>query len=602
LSTGAVGNFSGSKITKNILKNYGVTLSDANFSRSVKELGIKANKIAGKNTTWIEPSEEEFKNIAEKNKIRRSKSAFATEEGKEALAKRKEKIVKAIKDAKGNITVKRIRDLFEGDVVPTKNLVKEVAEELGYTLPSGRAKGNVGIENINTRTRKLIEDINILKNDKKLNNIINKPDFDVTEDILKLQERATKILPKSDVDPVRRVAQLLIGYSGDDPDLAKYVGKVSDDLKMAAENISPGLRTGKFGGLIGSLTRIAAEKKAALSIGKEPGFFSSQRKRLGELIQSITGKKGMASIDEVKAISGNRAKSPIYNIFVQGIKQNINEDKLNQIDRLTANAEINLQNAKTEKEKIKIKDEYNARVQEFVDDANKNLKPGQLPVRAFKLSLDKPSNTIKNKEAYTKNKSYFDDIYNKHGYSFEVPKDILTSEQARTYLNTDEGKARIKNQVELGSNRLFSIAFPFLDPKLMLQGLSDVAKFFGTPSVAATLAGTTIKENLEKGDSLLDAATDKMVGIDLLYPELAKQTVGRFAQPTGRGILSMLGRVAMNPFGRAARAFTPVGAGITAIGLGKDYYDFVQSELARKADDPEAYAVEQEEQMGISAW
>jgi len=144
-------------------------------------------------------------------------------------------------------------------------------------------------------------------------------------------------------------------------------------------------------------------------------------------------------------------------------------------------------------------------------------------------------------------------------------------------------------------------AMPFLDPKAILTGLGDVARFFGTPSVAATFAGTTIKENLEKGDSLLDAATDKMVGIDLLYPELAKQTVGRFAQPTGRGILSMLGRVAMNPFGRAARAFTPVGAGITAIGLGKDYYDFIQRDLARKAADPEAYAAEQEEQMGMSA-
>jgi hypothetical protein len=148
--------------------------------------------------------------------------------------------------------------------------------------------------------------------------------------------------------------------------------------------------------------------------------------------------------------------------------------------------------------------------------------------------------------------------------------------------------------VKLGVN-------PFLDPRAILTGLGDVARFFGTPSVAATFAGTTIKENLEKGDSLLDAATDKMVGVDLLYPEIAKQTVGRFAQPTGRGILSMLGRIAMNPFGRAARVFTPVGAGITAIGLGKDYYDFVQSDLARKAADPEAYAAEQEEQMGMSA-
>jgi hypothetical protein len=143
-------------------------------------------------------------------------------------------------------------------------------------------------------------------------------------------------------------------------------------------------------------------------------------------------------------------------------------------------------------------------------------------------------------------------------------------------------------------------ANPFLDPRAILTGLGDVAKVLGTPSVAATFAGTTIKENLDKGDSFLDAATDKMVGIDLLYPELAKQTVGKLA-PRGTGILSTLGRFAANPFGRAARAFTPIGAGITAIGLGKDYYDFVQSDLAKKAADPEAYAAEQEEQMGMSA-
>ena len=59
---------------KNILKNYGLTLSDANFSRVVKNLGVKPNEIKRKSTTWIEPSEEELKDMAEKNKIRRSKS------------------------------------------------------------------------------------------------------------------------------------------------------------------------------------------------------------------------------------------------------------------------------------------------------------------------------------------------------------------------------------------------------------------------------------------------------------------------------------------------------------------------------------------------
>jgi len=124
-------------------------------------------------------------------------------------------------------------------------------------------------------------------------------------------------------------------------------------------------------------------------------------------------------------------------------------------------------------------------------------------------------------------------------------------------------------------------ANPFFDPKVLKQGALDTLKVLGTPTVAAGFAGSTIKKNLDEGQNFLDAATDKMVGVDLLYPEVAKQTVGRFAKPTGKGILSTLGRVAMNPFGRAARAFTPVGAGITAIGLGKDYYDFAKDEIAK---------------------
>lgn len=124
-------------------------------------------------------------------------------------------------------------------------------------------------------------------------------------------------------------------------------------------------------------------------------------------------------------------------------------------------------------------------------------------------------------------------------------------------------------------------ANPFFDPQVLKQGALDTLKVLGTPTAAAGFAGSTIKRNLDEGQSFLDAATDKMVGVDLLYPEIAKQTVGRFAKPAGQGILSTLGRVAMNPFGRAARAFTPVGLGITGIGLGKDYYDFAKDEIAK---------------------
>ena len=121
----------------------------------------------------------------------------------------------------------------------------------------------------------------------------------------------------------------------------------------------------------------------------------------------------------------------------------------------------------------------------------------------------------------------------------------------------------------------------------------------GTPSAAAGFAGLSVLENLKEGKSIPDAVVDKEVGIELLFPELAKRAVGKL--PSGSGILSQIGRVAANPFFRAARLFTPAGAALTAAGLAKDYGKFVQSEIKRKAADPEAYIAEQEEQMGIAA-
>ena len=135
---------------------------------------------------------------------------------------------------------------------------------------------------------------------------------------------------------------------------------------------------------------------------------------------------------------------------------------------------------------------------------------------------------------------------------------------------------------------------PFLDPRNILTGLGDVARVLSTPTVAATFAGTTIKENLDKGESLPEAIADPMVGIELLYPELAKKTVGQIA-PRGTGILSTIGRVAANPFFRAARAFTPVGAGLTAIGLGKDAYERYQELEAMSPAEREELAKERDE-------
>ena len=42
---------------------------------------------------------------------------------------------------------------------------------------------------------------------------------------------------------------------------------------------------------------------------------------------------------------------------------------------------------------------YQDSMEAVLKDANKNLKPGQLPVRVLEISFDKPDNVIKNKSA-----------------------------------------------------------------------------------------------------------------------------------------------------------------------------------------------------------
>ena len=153
-------------------------------------------------------------------------------------------------------------------------------------------------------------------------------------------------------------------------------------------------------------------------------------------------------------------------------------------------------------------------------------------------------------------------------------------------------KTKTREMFEAANNRLS--ANPFLNPKNILTGLGDVARVLSTPTVAATFAGTKIKENLEKGESLPEAFADVEVGTSLLYPELGRRTVGQIA-PRGTGILSTIGRVAANPFFRAARAFTPVGAGLTAIGLGKDAYERYQELEAMSPAEREELAKERDE-------
>ena len=126
--------------------------------------------------------------------------------------------------------------------------------------------------------------------------------------------------------------------------------------------------------------------------------------------------------------------------------------------------------------------------------------------------------------------------------------------------------------------------------------LSGLLSTLGSSAAGLGFAGSTIKSNLDEGKNIVDATVDPLVGAEMLFPEAAK----RFG---GKGMQNALGRVLS--LGRVGAMMTPVGAGITALGLGKMGIEALIDERERvlnmTPEELEIFRAEQEEQMGMSA-
>ena len=122
--------------------------------------------------------------------------------------------------------------------------------------------------------------------------------------------------------------------------------------------------------------------------------------------------------------------------------------------------------------------------------------------------------------------------------------------------------------------------------KNLLKGIFKVA---GAPTAAAGF-----------GAYELGQGNIKSAGASLLAPEL----VGSLA-PAGKGVLSRAGSILMNPFGKAARAFTPVGLATIAGGAGYDVYKEIKrrqklTDEERLQEDIEAQAKDDEMMVGAA--
>ena len=106
-------------------------------------------------------------------------------------------------------------------------------------------------------------------------------------------------------------------------------------------------------------------------------------------------------------------------------------------------------------------------------------------------------------------------------------------------------------------------------------GRSLLGKAFravGTPFAGATLAGTQIASNINKGENIADAVIDPIVGLELSFPGLFRENISKItSNPRVQQLLTLGSR-----FGRA---LTPVGLGITAAGAGVDLAKFTKDRI-----------------------
>ena len=110
--------------------------------------------------------------------------------------------------------------------------------------------------------------------------------------------------------------------------------------------------------------------------------------------------------------------------------------------------------------------------------------------------------------------------------------------------------------------------------KPIMTGLGKAFRTFGTRTGVTPFAGYTVYDNLKKGENVGDAVLDPMVGIELMLPNMFKENVAKITKNKAfQKALSLGYKIPKTAF-TVGRSFTPIGAGITAAGLGIDAYKY----------------------------
>jgi len=395
-----------------------------------------------------------------------------------------------------------------------------------------------------------------------------------------------------------------------------------DDLQLINE--------GQFGPRK-ARTRTYNEKKLAKVLGID-SFQVLRQDILNKIYNFIPELKGVLGVDEIGGITaGARTNSP-YTIFGQVLGKDFNQyTKSTAIDKSKSLLEKKLITlAKDDPQRLIELKKYNQKVDSFEQMANKN-NPAK-KVKGMKLSFQPPSKAIKNKNVYNQYKDLFDEHYKKYGYSFEVDKDTdsLTdiSKKLDNKLFQNKIKSNFKSLIGKGGKigagvglaTLAGTGFALADTdgadatgfttgqKLAGAGAGTAAavgtktgrnilrkagKFvmdkglrpFGTNLAVVPLNALTIYNNLKEGENIADAVIDPFVGAEFMLPGLFKENVNKITK--NKALQKLL------TFGKYGRLMTPVGAGITAAGLGIDAAKFTK----KRMDELKAMTPEQRQEL-----
>ena len=515
---------------------------------------------------------------------------------------------------------------------------------------------------------KIIRQLNKIKNNNALKNFFKAGQFK-TDNIKEISEKIAKVLGTNSSVAARRIQDMAKAFAGD----KDYIDVKTNnpEILKGAKRISGIGQKSVFKDLGSTFKRDTYETEVTKQLGLDKNYFKNVRQKYSRLFRKVLPEK--YSTDEIRNIAtGAKSGAGGYSVFAQGIPNKINTGTKTVVDNAAGFAERELQKLDPKSpryyvDREAIKDSYNVAVKDFVKQANLKNKKDALPVRAFEMSFDPPSETVKRYDDLPKNiTSNLDKTYEKFGYSYKVPKDVRTMPELDNLFKDPNFRKSVVKFSKLGP-RAFAIPLAgyfgyqalkpgeaeaaeiepevpikyndeigaFVDPKTddkvsqstllnwaadnpmptaavasapllsktVRKGagklLSGLLSTLGSSAAGLGFAGMTVKGNLEDGKNIVDATVDPMVGIELLYPEAAK----RFG---GKGLQNALGRALS--LGRVGAMMTPVGMGITALGIGKSLYNIAQEEQDRinemRENDPIAYQEylkEQQELMDVSA-